>query len=489
MRRYALLSAGAVLALLAGLALWLSTYTWSYDRWLRPMPPGVMVDNAQLYPRPIARVERPSTDDELAAIVAAANARGDKVTMAGSRHSQGGHTYSEGAVVLDMRAHRRILDIDPDRLLLRAQAGATWAEVQDALQPLGLAVKVMQSSNIFTIGGTLSANAHGRDIHVTSVVEVLESFRLLLANGEIVQVSRTENSELFRLVIGGYGMYGVILDATLRITRDEPYVQRAVILDYTEFPEHFARHIQGNPHVALMLGRPSIDPDPASFLREVVIATWEHTDAQADSTLTEERNVLRDRTVFNLSKDFHAVKRVRWAFQKRIELGAGTTRVVSRNNAMRPPVAPLALLDSYDQDAAMIIQEYFVPIPAFVPFLDAMREILVSHDMNVMSSTVRYVLANDETVLAYAPTEDVFSIIQVSHVTLDEPGQARAQAATRALVDAALDLGGSYYLTYQLYPTREQLRRAYPRADEAFARKRHYDPNETFSSLFYETYR
>lgn len=104
MRRYALLSAGAVLALLAGLALWLSTYTWSYDRWLRPMPPGVMVDNAQLYPRPIARVERPSTDDELAAIVAAANARGDKVTMAGSRHSQGGHTYSEGAVVLDMRA-------------------------------------------------------------------------------------------------------------------------------------------------------------------------------------------------------------------------------------------------------------------------------------------------------------------------------------------------------------------------------------------------
>lgn len=227
MRRYALLSAGAVLALVAGLALWLSTYTWSYDRWLRPMPPGVMVDNAQLYPRPIARVERPSTDDELAAIVAAANARGDKVTMAGSRHSQGGHTYSEGAVVLDMRAHRRILDIDPDRLLLRAQAGATWAEVQDALQPLGLAVKVMQSSNIFTIGGTLSANAHGRDIHVTSVVEVLESFRLLLANGEIVQVSRTENSELFRLVIGGYGMYGVILDATLRITRDEPYVQRA----------------------------------------------------------------------------------------------------------------------------------------------------------------------------------------------------------------------------------------------------------------------
>ena len=92
----------------------------------------------------------------------------------------------------------------------------------------------MQSSNIFTVGGTLSANAHGRDVDVMQVVEVVERFRLLLADGRVVEVSRSENPELFSLVIGGYGMYGVILDVTLRVTRDEVYEQRSESMDYAE---------------------------------------------------------------------------------------------------------------------------------------------------------------------------------------------------------------------------------------------------------------
>jgi len=67
-------------------------------------------------------------------------------------------------------------------------------------------------------------------------------------------------------------------------------------------------------------------------------------------------------------------------------------------------------------------------------------------------------------------------------------GQARAKAVTRQLVNAALDYGGTYYLTYQLYPTPEQLHRAYPNARHAFERKRFYDPDELFSNQFYETY-
>ena len=90
--------------------------------------------------------------------------------------------------------------------------------------------------------------------------------------------------------------------------------------------------------------------------------------------------------------------------------------------------------------------------------------------------------------LAYAPDKDVFAIIQMSNVGLSPEGQAHAEAVTRQLVDAAIENGGTYYLTYQLYPTPEQLYRAYPRAREAFERKRFYDPQERFSSQFYERY-
>jgi FAD/FMN-containing dehydrogenase len=411
------------------------------------------------------------------------------VAISGSRHSQGGHTYTRGGVVLDMRGFNRVRAIDPATLTVTVESGATWDEVQRAIAPRGLAVKVMQSSNIFTVGGTLSANAHGRDLDVTQVVEVVESFRLLLADGTVVQASQTENPELFALVIGGYGLYGVILDVSLKVTRDELYEQRAVSMDYREFPRYFAQ-VKADPQTALMLARPSIDPDPGSFLREMVVATWRRAPAGAAGRfgLTEEAHVWRDRFFFGLSRRFGWAKALRWGLQKKVELGAGGTRLVSRNNSMRPPLAPLEFLDYRSRSDTDIIQEYFVPVESFVPFMDRFRAILAPGEVNVLSSTVRYVTPSATPMLAYAPERPAFAIIQMSNVPLSAEGQARAAAVTRQLVDAAAEFGGTYYLTYQLYPTPAQLHRAYPNARRAFERKRFYDPDEVFSNQFYERY-
>ena len=318
----------------------------------------------------------------------------------------------------------------------------------------------------------------------------MERFHLLLADGRIVEVSRKENPELFSLVIGGYGMYGVILDVTLRVTRDELYEQRSVSMDYKEFPAYFAERIKTDTGVVLMLVRPSIDPDPSSFLREVVVVTWRHAGPgrTASFQLTEEEHVWRDKFFLGLSRKFDWAKSLRWTLQKKVELGTGDARIVSRNNAMRPPLAPLELLDYYSRRDTDIIQEYYIPVANFVPFMDRFRAILVAGKMNVLSSTVRYVTGNATPVLAYAPRGDVFAIIQMSNVRLSAAGQAQAQTVTRQLVDAAIENGGTYYLTYQLYPTPDQLHRAYPNASQAFERKRFYDPAEIFSSQFYERY-
>jgi len=480
--------AAVVAVVVLGLALYASTFVISYGDILRTEDPLLRTDEARLRPARVARVETVHGVDQLRAILGEARQRRLKVSVSGSRHSQGGHTYTAGGVVLDMRGFNRVRAVDSGALTVTVESGATWDEVQRALAPHGLAVKVMQSSNIFTVGGTLSANAHGRDIDVTQVVEVVESFRLLLADGSVVEVSRQENPELFSLVIGGYGLYGVILDVTLRVAKDEIYEQRAVSVDYREFPGYFARTVQPDPQVALMLVRPSIEPDPASFLRELTVVTWRRTGAQASFALTEEAHVWRDRFFFGLSRRFDWAKSLRWRLQKRLELGAGRARVVSRNNAMRPPLAPLELLEYRSRRDTDIIQEYYVPVESFVPFMDRFREILLDAKMNVLSSTVRYVTPNATPALAYAPDRPAFAIIQMSNVGLSAAEQAHAEDVTRRLVEAALAHGGTYYLTYQLYPTLEQLQRAYPKARHAFERKRFYDPEETFSSQFYERY-
>jgi hypothetical protein len=120
--------------------------------------------------------------------------------------------------------------------------------------------------------------------------------------------------------------------------------------------------------------------------------------------------------------------------------------------------------------------------------MDRFRKILLDGKMNVLSSTVRYVAPNDTPALAYAARKATFAVIQMSNVPLSSEGQAQAEQVTRQLVDAALEYGGTYYLTYQLYPTADQLHRAYPKARRAFERKRFYDPDEIFTSQFYEKY-
>ena len=481
----------AVAALL-GVLLYASSFVIPYGDLFRRDDPLLATDVARLAPARVARVEHAQAVEQLQAVLRDARQRGLKVSIAGSRHSQGGHTYTAGGVRLDMRTFNHILAIDSAARTVTVQSGATWDELQRAIAPHGLAIKVMQSSNIFTVGGTLSANAHGRDLDVTQVVEVVQRFHLLLADGRLLEVSRDSNPELFGLVIGGYGLYGVILDVTLRVAPDELYEQQATAMDYAAFPAYFAEHIQGDSGIVLMLARPSIDPDPASFLREIVVVTWRHAPPGAGQTgsyqLTEEQHVWRDKFFLGLSRRFDWAKSLRWKLQKKIELGAGEHRIVSRNNAMRPPLAPLELLEYHSRKDTDIIQEYYIPVEHFVAYMDRFREILREGTMNVLSSTVRYVSPNATPALAYAPKRAAFAIIQMSNVGLSADAQAHARAVTQQLVDAALEFGGTYYLTYQLYPTADQLQRAYPNARRAFDRKLFYDSTELFSNQFYETY-
>lgn len=128
-----------------------------------------------------------------------------KISLAGVRHSQGGQSYATNGIVLDMTSYSRVLHLNSSTRIITVESGATWEHVQAAANQVNLAVEVMQSSNIFTIGGSLSVNAHGRDPHYGSMIDSTVGFRLLTYDGIVKNVSRQENSQLFDLVIGGYG--------------------------------------------------------------------------------------------------------------------------------------------------------------------------------------------------------------------------------------------------------------------------------------------
>lgn len=468
---------------------YLGSFIISYDSLLEKFDPLIFSDVARIEPEKVERVDNANSTEQLQRIIQEAQKTWKKISIAWSRHSQGGHTYYQDNIVIDMRSYNKVLSLDIPNKVITVQAGAKWSEVQEYVNPHGLSIKVMQSSNLFTVWGTLSANAHGRDLDSASFIETVRSFRLLTASGEILDVSRLQHADIFSSVIGGYGLFGVILDVTIDLRDNVLYVQKSDIITTEDLPEYFSKNIQNNTQVAMMLARPSIARD--TFFDELVVSRWEYSKEPMTSQLielTREQNVWRDKFFFGLSRKFEWAKDMRWYLQKKVELAVDWERLMTRNNSMRPPLAPLEFLEYYSKKDTDIIQEYYIPISQYSGFIKDFKKILKDQKINVISFTIRYVAKNNETTLAYCPTEDCFAIIFMANVGLDSSSQQHIETTTQSLVGSAIRHQWSYYLTYQLYPTKAQITQMYPKFDEFVKFKKQFDPNELFINKFYKKY-
>ncbi|HZN94925.1 MAG TPA: D-arabinono-1,4-lactone oxidase, partial [Myxococcales bacterium] len=135
-----------------------------------------------------------------------------------------------------------------------------------------------------------------------------------------------------------------------------------------------------------------------------------------------------------------------------------------------------------------IFQEYFVPRENIEQFTDKAREILKRYDANLALAALRGVKQDDTPMMGYANQRDVFGFVMAMQHDISPKNNEKLAAMTRELVDAANQLGGRNYLTYQLAYTPEQLRKNYPEVDGFFAVKQKYDPGQMFVNKWFQKY-
>ncbi|GAB6439359.1 FAD-binding oxidoreductase [Bacillus cereus] len=442
-------------------------------------------DAGRLLPVSIKRIESSTNEKEIQEIVKQANKTGDKLSIAGMQHSQGGHTYYPNGIMIDMKSYNKILDFNPKEKTITVQSGVTWNDIQRKINPYGLAIKVMQSQNIFTVGGSLSANVHGRDIRNDALIDTVKSMRLLKPDGTIVTISKNQNPELFSLVMGGYGLFGVILDVTFELTDDELYKVRTDTIDYQEYTSYFKKEILENPNAKMHMARISVAPD--TFLKKMYVIDYLRAPSQEKiaeyNTLIEDNIIAAPKFFMGLSRYSDWGKNMFWDVQKKyIEKINGSYE--TRNNVMR---SSTAFMEYESSDKTEILQEYFVPIDNFNPYINDLRKVLEKEDLNLINITVRYVEKNDHAVLSYAK-DDMFALVILINQGRSTEDINKTKTVIQKLIDVSLKYNGSYYLPYYPYPTKKQIDEAYPRIDEFFEKKRKYDPNERFMNLFYKEY-
>lgn len=451
-----------------------------------PEPEGFVDDASRMnltkvlevWPVPVDATE---AEDQLARLLERARDEGLRVSIAGARHSMGGHSIVPGGVVIDMTPLGH-MELDASRDLLHVQAGAKWSEIIPYLDERGKSVAIMQSNNSFTVGGSLSVNCHGWQYGRPPICSTVESFRLMLADGTIVRCSRNENRELFSLVLGGYGLFGVILDADLRVIPNEQYRLERSIVPVEDALGTFDGMVEDS-EVAMVYARMGVAAD--RFLKDVVINVLYREPMPTDAVprLEDPEWVTLRRSLFRGSAGSEYGKKLRWDAETKLQPYLGQT-YVSRNQLLNEGVE---IFENRSADYTDVLHEYFVPREGLAQFVEDLREIIPRAGGDLLNVTVRSVDVDEDTFLRYAD-RPVISFVMLFYQPRTEAGDRRMEAMTVDLIDAALRAGGRYYLPYRLHATPKQFHTAYPQADEFFALKRRYDPQELFQNQFYLKY-
>ena len=458
---------------------------------------GALVNDvhSQLNETRVDRVVAVDSEAALRAAIKAARRDGKAIAIAGGRHSMGGQQFASGAVVIDTRPMRRELRLDAKRGIVEADAGIQWPELVDRLiamqngqAPQWGIVQKQTGADRLTLGGALSSNIHGRGLKFRPFIGDVEAFTIMDGNGALRTCSRTENRELFRLAIGGYGLFGVVTRVRLRLMPRTKLERVVEVMDTDELMAAFNRRMaEGYLYGDCQF---STDVNSDSFLKKGVFSCYRPLPPEAAMPAeVKELGEAHWRELYYLS---HADTRRAYETYVSYYLSTSGQRYWSDTNQMS------LYLDDYHAEldrrlqakvkGTEMISELYVPRAALAAFLAAVRADLRQHGAQLIYGTIRLIEKDDESFLAWAREPWVCTVMNL-HVDHDEDGRRKAADHFRRLIDRAIEFSGSYFPTYHRWATRRQVETCYPQMAEFLRLKRRYDPPEVFQSDWYRHYK
>ena len=451
--------------------------------------------HSQLNATRVNRVIKPLSAQDLRATILTAKQEGRSISIAGGRHAMGGQQFGTGTIMIDMTGMNRVLNLDSERGIIEAESGIEWPELLDYLAKVqagrekqwGILQKQTGADRL-SIGGALASNVHGRGLKFKPIIDQVDSFTLMDHTAAIVRCSRDENPELFRLVIGGYGLFGIVTSVRLRLW-ERRKVERVVEIRETKdiiqsFEQRIADgYLYGDFQFATESSR-------ESFLRRGVFSCYRPVDPATPLTVNPTR--------------FHPHDWARLTYYshkyKRRAFDVYTKRYLATSGQIYWADSQLsaAYVDNYHEEldrklgarikATEMITEIYVPRHSLASFMEDARIVLREQNANMIYGTVRLIEKDDESFLRWA-RESFACVIFNLHVTHDAMGLENAATAFRSLIDLGIKHRGSYYLTYHRFAKKEQVEACYPQFREFLALKLKYDPNEMFQSDWYRHYR
>lgn len=450
--------------------------------------------HSRLNPTVVKGCILPGSAAEVAEIVGQIARRGESLSVCGGRHAMGGQQFADRSWLLDTRRMNRVLDFDAARGILHVEAGARWPELirhyviaQRGMRNTWGIRQKQTGADRLSIGGAVAANIHGRGLTYAPFVDDIEALEVVLADGSRVKCDRVNRPDLFRLVVGGYGLFGVVTSAWLRLVPRRKVERVVELRRIDEIAAAFEQRIaSGYLYGDFQFSTAAEDPE---FLSRGVFSCYRPVDdarpipsGQIRLTPADWRRLLflahRNKLrAFNEFADFYLRSSGQLYWSDTHQLSLYLDDYHERLDRVLESNVP----------GSEMITELYVPLHGLTAFMADVRRDFLRHQVDLIYGTVRLIERDDCSMLAWARQRFACIVFNL-HVDHDPRGIAQTGHAFRRLVDIAIHHGGSYFLTYHRHATAAQLNSCYPQFESFLAQKRRLDPGGVFQSEWYRHY-
>ena len=466
-------------------------------KWPDPDPNGgedhvLKVDDvSRMNATPVSRLFMVRNKEDVKHVLHVAREEGVSVSMRGTKHSMGGHTIAENGFIMDMDRINH-MKYNKNSSSVTLGPGALWSNVVFYLNRFGMSPRTLQSYSTFSVGGSLSVNAHGITSD-DSVQESVLSLTLIKWDGtEVVCVKREkgEAGELFSLALGGYGMFGVIVEVEMSVVPNVHLWSEMIDCSLDEFPIIYG-NLLNSEDVNIKLGR--IDTVSGERCQIFVFRTQSEEEVSTVSNLPLEPREMTRTSQVMYKWILPGGKMIRSMLENAAHKALDWSEENERNQLIFESCEPLARLYSpfHELEDTFVLQEFFIPKREFLAWTNNAKSILIKKYENVtlLNCTVRFVNEDKTTTLAYSrDSEGSFAFVLYYRLRRSEEADKVLEEIHHSLAEISLKLGGTFYLPYRHHYSVEQLKQSYPMIIQFFEKKKTYDPHGLFRSKWSDHY-
>ncbi|PRQ04366.1 L-gulono-1,4-lactone dehydrogenase [Enhygromyxa salina] len=406
------------------------------------------------------RVEQPTTEDEIVALVTAARTTGTKVKVVGARHSWSDIAMSDG-VIVSLDRMQEVVEIDEQRGCVRVQAGIRLDRLNEALAAKGLALPILGSVCEQSLAGVMSTGTHGSSLVHGNIPSFVIGLRLVTGTGELVVID--EEHPLLNAARVGLGALGIITEVTIRVGPAFQLCETTEVLDFASALANMQAIARSAEYVKLWW---------LPHTSEVIVFRCERT-----SEPGEVSRLLRwvDRVIVNML-----------LFGLVLWLGRHWPGLIPAANGLvaRTYLKPRCTVGRSDQILSLAMPprhretEYALPLDRAAEALSRTRALIESSGVRVNFITeVRFVKADDGWM---SPASERDSC-QLGAYMAQAPG---IDGYFAGFEEQMKQLGGRPHWGKEFRASAKELREMYPRADAWAQKVRELDPDGVFRNPF-----